>query len=391
MFKKLLSLGMYNLGGAALSFVSTIILSRYVSVENFGLFGSVVTYGLILAYFFELGFPNSILSYTAKNKLNSFSDTEEIFRLYKKRVLILMMTSTTIALVYQKIYQPIYQFWFLISFGFITAVIRIIQSRYQAAGKIQSFNQISIAIPAVRFMAILIFVFFLYEISSLYFTWIILFLGYLLILISTPKKSVYESSLNKNEFANLTKVFFFNSIVTVLASRIDIVLGSRVISKTDLGYYFMAVTLAQIFPLITNSVIQLFTGNFMKGLRNSSLESYSQYLKVSVPGSLLILFIVFTATDDVLLWLNPSYVLAIPIFKALSVVHIIGVNITPLEASLTLHFPKGILGLKFSQLLLLCLVILYLSNLGVWALVWAVAISRFLAWIVLIGYYVRNS
>ena len=391
MFKKLVSLGVVNLVGAVLSFVSTIILSRNVSVEDFGVFGSVVTYALILSYFFELGYPNSILSYTAKNKLNSHSETAEIFRFYTKRVFALLIILIIVAFVYQKIFLPIYQIWFLIGYGFITAFIRVIQSRYQSSGKIVAFNQISISIPSVRLIAVLIFVLLLDEIHGLYLTWFMVSFGYLLVLIYNQEKAPDSSFINKAQFNAISKVFFINSIVTVLASRIDIVLGTKMISNTELGYYFMAVTLSQIFPLITNSVIQFFTGNFMKESRSSTLENYRRFLNISIPGSLLVVFLVVVATDEVVLWLNPSYALAIPIFKALSVIHIIGVNITPLEASLTLYFPKRILGLKISQLLLLCIVILSSANLGVWALVFAVGISRLAAWIFLIYYYVRNS
>ena len=55
------------------SFLLIIFLARYLSIEEFGIYNAVISFTMLLTYFFSLGAPIAVIRYVSKDPKRTWS------------------------------------------------------------------------------------------------------------------------------------------------------------------------------------------------------------------------------------------------------------------------------------------------------------------------------
>lgn len=403
MIKTFLGVSFFNILAAALGFCLNIIYGNMLTIADYGNLYFLLSLLYILNYIIDGGVSQSIVVYSSKVYVPS--DRHEyihfVFKRYYKYLILSIVLSILVSsiLLYYNNLLTLQNFVLLFISGIVASVTKVFISFFQGEKQWFMFNLSNVSLNFFRLTPLLLIIFLSDKIGVSDIVWILIFssLGqFILVLILIHRKDkTLKNEVSKNDNYNLEKSFsnhFYSllgiTLITVIASRVDVLITKQFLSNEELGLYSMASSLALIFPIITNSLIQVLL-SFSNEIDNKNVLTSNFLLKfISVSVIIILLFTVLPTIFD---WLFSSrYNDSIVFFQFLSTIHIIGFIFTPLEVVFLVKKPKTIFFLKLSQLLILIL-IPFLLVVSLRTILLGVLFSRLAAWLFLTYIYYHDK
>jgi len=403
MIKTFLGVSFFNILAAVLGLFLNIIYGKTLTISDYGNLYFLLSLLYILNYIIDGGISQSIVVYSSKDHCPSerHEYIQFVFKRYYKYLILSVVLSILVSsiVVYYNNLLTFQNFILLFVSGIVTSVTKVFISFFQGEKQWFKFNISNISLNFFRIAPLLLIMFLGDKIGISDITWILIFssLGQFILVLSLiyGKDKTSKNEVSKNDSHNLKKSFsnhFYSligiTLITVIASRVDVLITKQFLSNEELGLYSMGSSLALIFPIITNSLIQVLL-SFSKEIDKINVLTSNFLLKFI--GISVIAILLFTVVPTFFDWLFSSrYNDSIIFFQFLSMIHVIGLIFTPLEVVFLVKNPKKIFFLKLCQLLILILIPI-LMIVSLWTILLGVLFSRVAAWLFLTYIYYHDK
>jgi len=287
-------------------FLQVVFIARMISEEDYGLITLIASVFGVFVTLNGLGTTQGLLRYgalkqTTEEKVDFAS---ALFRLGFQKQLILVVFFCVVALFYELKYSSIWLIvcffaWRLLGFYFYG----YIQSFYRITDRNDKFSQLSI-ITNIGGLILLVVLTFLYGqygyLIGLSFTpWLCLFF-YDKQILTFVKQNIKE--VNMKEFwsysINSSLSYFFSEILFML----DVLIIGLFLKEADIANYKVAIILPMNLMFIPMIFLQTDLPKIISNSKNKAyLKFYvSNYYKIFIPLSLLIIFVGFWIKEEVL-------------------------------------------------------------------------------------------
>ena len=401
MRKAILSVSLFNVISAGLAFCINIFLARYFSVELYGRINLLLSFTLIINTISDLGFSNTNVIFNNKNK-KSFSKEELLLATkyyFKKNIPIVLLIGVLLIIFFGLFFNlTSLEIGFLFIQGLLITFFRFLLSFHQAFGNWTTFNLLNLSLNVFKILFIgvsfCIPLFFKREIFLTYN--IVLIFLILACILSFVFSFVYTSDyiflkspskITTNlaqEFKKIWHPLIGINIIIVLAMRSDTLIIQKFLGDTDLGIYSVANSLALVFPLLTNSIMQV----LLKETSDKGTSYLKRVLALQKKYALFIIMILigvdFISYNLIPIIFGNQYQLSIIYFQILIIAHAGGLIFTPLESYFYSKETKFIFYFKGIQLsIIIVLSIAFIKILGLLSVALAVLLSRVLGWFIL--------
>jgi O-antigen/teichoic acid export membrane protein len=402
MFKTFLGVSIFNISAAVLGLFLNITYAKTLTIVDYGNLYFLLSLLYIINYVIDGGISQSIVVFSSKgHSKNRHEYIQFVFKRYYKYLIVsfvLSILASSIILYYYNL-LTFQNFILLFVCGIMTSLAKILISFFQGEKQWLKFNISNISLNFFKIVPLLIIIFLSDKIGISDITWILIFssLSQFILVLSFIfwKDKSSKNLVSKYDSYNLKKSFsnhFYSLIgitfITVIASRVDILITKQFLSNEELGLYSMGSSLALIFPIITNSLMQVLL-SFSKEL--DKVDILKSNFLIKLIGISVIIILLFTVAPTFLDWLFSSrYNDSIKFFQFLSIIHVIGLIFTPLETVYLVKKPKLICFLKFFQLLILIITPIFM-NVSLWTILLGVLFSRLAAWLFLTYNYYHDK
>jgi len=389
-----------NIVAAAFGFLTTLILSRTLNVEEFGRFSLILNTASILQILITFGFGNAVIikANQDKGKVDDplFLPHSVFFPFYKISILIILIP---VVLLFSWYYvYSTEEFLFLLLTTISLGLISYVLATQQAKEEWNRFIVLNIINNGLKFCFASVFV--LASFSLIEPKYSILIRFFILFAIVSLVAVLYRSGQIKDVFLyrfNST-VFFDKSywklviplgitnIMIVLSMRIDNLLIEHYLGLKALGIYAVAIHLAMVFPLFTNALMSVYLVKVSSDQNNQkNLKNIFQQQKKFVFPVVAVGILVAGFSHLIISWLfGIKYVEAAGIFNILLVAYMGGIIFTPIESYFYAYYPKLVMYLKAMQLVIivsLSIALVPMLQLSAFAL--AIVASRVVGWVYL--------
>ena len=387
-----------NLVAAGLSFLINVLLSRFLSVSDFGrinlIFSLVVTFFTIA----DFGFSNTTIIF-----YNRYKDKYQENPLYYLNTIYLRYWISVIIISTVLIHFFIRGYFnlsgtesFLILFVFVPFMIfRYLNSCNQAYGYWKKFNIQNILNKFLQMGAIFLGVLVLYKLWGIQSKYQATLSGYaiypiLLIVISILMNHNYLhfrglKDNKKQVITDLSRIAVplgLTNIFVIISMRFGYLATDKLLGSDALGIFSAANTLALVFPLITTSLMNVLlreTATRKQDFLGKILATQKRY------APFLLIFMVlsiFLSRYFILLVFGDNYAQAISIFRILLIPYIGGIFFTPLQSYFYSHQAKTIMTLQFLQMLIVVAGSIILTrHFQLAGIAFAITLSRIAGWI----------
>lgn len=401
MRKAILSVSLFNAISAGLAFCINIFLARYLSVELYGKINLLLSFTLIINTISDLGFSNTNVIFNNKLK-TSFSKNELLLAttyFFKKNLPIVVSVGLILILIFGILFDlTSLEILFLFVQGLLITFFRFLLSFHQAFGNWTRFNFLNLSLNVFKILFIggsFYIPLFINLETILSYNVILIFLIISCIIsfiisfifswkyISLKSPYVIMPKLVR-EFKKIWHPLIGINIIIVLAMRSDTLIIQKFLGDKYLGIYSVANSLALVFPLITNSIMQvLLKENSNKG--SSFLKRILDLQKKYFIFILAILILLeFLSYYIISVLFGEEFKISVIYFQVLIVAHVGGLIFTPLESYFYSKNTKFIFYFKGIQLMIiLILSITFIEILGLLSVALAVLVSRICGWIIL--------
>lgn len=395
MFRAFLGVSFFNFLAAGFGFFLNILYGKTLSIENYGFLYFLLSIVYILNYIIDGGVSQSIVVFSSNHEIpsNRFTYLKFVFNKYYKYLVIssvLSISVSAIVIYYNNLFNA-QNFILLLVSGILTSISKVLISFFQGEKQWTKFNFLNLSLNFLRLLPLLLILFLNEQVTLSNVIWILIFssLGQFIFVIflfnkkDINNKKLYEANYShrfKKEFSNHFHSVLGLTLMTVIVSRADILITKHYLSNKELGIYSMASSLALMFPIITNSLIQVLL-SFSKEI--SKVNTLTTYLFPKIILILIISISLFYVFPPVINWIfSGRYDESIEFFQYLSLIHTVGLIFTPLETIFLIKNPTPLLYLKISQLLILILTPLFFE-ISLWIILLAVLISKVIKWVFL--------
>jgi O-antigen/teichoic acid export membrane protein len=387
-----------NLVTAGLGFLISVLLSRFLSVADFGrinlMFSLVVTFFTIA----DFGFSNTTIIFY--NRFKGKYPENPLYYLnsiYLRFWISVIVISTLIVYFFLRPYFNLNGTEsFLILFVFIPFMIfRYLNSCNQAYGYWKQFNIQNIMNKFLQMSSIFLGILFFYRLSGIQDKYEATLSGYalypvLLIVFSIILNYKYLhfrplAENRKQVVSDLSKIAVplgMTNIFVIISMRFGYLATDKLLGSDALGIFSAANTLALVFPLITTSLMNVL-------LRETATRKQEFLQKIIVNqkkyAPFLLLFLVMSIVLSrffILLIFGENYAASVNIFRILLIPYIGGIFFTPLQSYFYSHQAKTVMTLQFLQMLIVVAGSIILTRYyQLTGIAFAITLSRIAGWI----------
>ncbi|WP_350289500.1 oligosaccharide flippase family protein [uncultured Croceitalea sp.] len=401
MKKAIFSVSAFNFLSAGLAFLLNIFLARFFSVEIYGRINLLLSFTLIINTVLDFGFSNTNVIFYNKNIVkNSKEDVLGVqFLFYRKLLPWLFLLGFFLIWIFNIFFNlSKLEFFFLVFQGIVISFFRYSLSFEQAFGNWARFNLLNLSLNLIKVLFLgSVFIISLsvkdenlltYDIALLLLSLACLVSFFLALKGLISLKDFFFITEQKEQlktgFKKIWKPLIGINLIIVFAMRFDTLIIQEFLGETQLGIFSAANSLALVFPLITNSLIQV----LLKETASKGTEYLRKLLKFQKKILPILLFLI-VLVELMSYYLIPfvfgeSYDKSIAYFQILVIAHLGGLFFTPLESFFYSKESKIIFFLKGLQLSIIVILSLVLIQFfGLFGVVSAILISRVAGWIFL--------
>lgn len=378
-----------------------IILSRLLSVEEFGRLNFIISLIMIMYTIYDFGFVNSSVIFINKNNENKNENIKNInylFHNYAKSIFIInIILNLSVSLIFKL--NSLEQL--LLGIGsFSLFVVKYMQALFQSLGEWDDYNKISLINNSMKLLVVscgtLSFLSYnTYDMSlifyCIYFTLLIMVIGFFsknLFL----RKNQSIAKAKSSEILSITWPIGVQNIILIILMRSDLILINTFLSAKELGIYSAANQLALIFPLLTTAISTVFLKEASSITKHKFLKQVFKTQKILFfPSLIIISFSVFFHSEIIEILFGEKYISSSLIFLQLLTINILSVFFSGIESFVFVHKQKTFLIIKIFQLMVFFASNFMLINiLGLYSIIVSIALYKILGWIICNFIVIKN-
>lgn len=332
-----------NIVAQGIGFLTIVLISRDLGVEQYGIFSLLVAIFTISVQVSDFGVSTSYVKYISAH----LPKAREIFitvilskvALSFLVIVILYISSSLISefffatVQYTKIIELIAVAILFHSF------FGVIVSHFQAVQNFKIFSYLKVAHNILKLLGIsIVSLCFSQEKHLEYFILVYVFVVTFLIFVVGLKNYKLFVSIKQFHFGHFIEIYklgswvFLSSLAVMVIMRLDIMMLQKMSSAVEVGYYSVAMNLAMIFPLITASLVTTLLPKMEEFLQRNSIEEY--VLKILSKAKYVIVILLFfeiLSPFIVSFLFGDDYEDSISVFQILLVAFTFGVIINPIS------------------------------------------------------------
>lgn len=387
-----------NLITAGLSFTLNVVLSRFLTVSEYGrislIFSLVITFFTIA----DFGISNTTIIFYNRFKGKYIHNPLHYLNSYYLRfwLMILVLSGLIIfTLIRQYFNLSLYESIVIYSVFLPFMLFRYLNSCNQAHGKWLYFNILNISNKVLQFSAIFLGVLLFYTILGQYGRYQSVLYGYniyplLLLIISLIfnhgylhfKRDVHGAQNVLKDLSKIALPLGLTNVFVIISMRFGYLATDKILGSEELGIFSAANTLALVFPLITTSLMNVLlreTATQKETFLKKIIANQKQY----APILLIFLFLAILLSKYFIVFIfGDKYIASIPIFRILLIPYIGGIFFTPLQSYFYSHRPKTIMTVQFMQMLvIICGSLIFINIYGLIGVALSIMLSRIAVWI----------
>lgn len=332
-----------NIVAQGIGFVTIILVSRDLGVEQYGIFSLLLAIFTISVQLSDFGVSTSYVKYVSEH----LSNAREIF-------ITVILSKLTLSFVPIVIFyiasSSISEFFFgsvhykglleLIAVAILFhSFFRVIVSHFQAIQNFKIFAYLNIGHSVLKILSIsIISLCFSQEKHLEYFIMVYAFVVIFLIFgigLKNYKLFVAVKQIRFDHFIEIYKLgfwVFLSSLAVMVIMRLDVMMLQKMSSSLEVGYYSVAMNLAMIFPLITASLVTTLLPKMEEFLQKNTIEEYIIKVLSKIKYVIVILLILeLFAPYIVLLLFGKEYEESISVFQILLLAFTFGIIINPIS------------------------------------------------------------
>lgn len=275
-----------NIVTKVIGFLIIIIISRTLTVDEFGDFELLSTFFLLTLDFSDFGTSVSLVDYISKNKSRRYEILSTIL-IFK--ILIVLTLGLFVLVLAEEITLFIFNdtsylnIILLLPLGvFINSILNLLFAFLQSIENFKDLAKYQIIISIIKILLIITLVYFFNEPSLIYLISIIIFtpLAVLVPLIFNNLK-VY-TFFEKKIILDVYKVglwIFISSILVMFTIRIDIFMIEKLSDDLNgVGYFALALKINTLFVLFINSISSVILPRINEFIQENSINDYRKML-----------------------------------------------------------------------------------------------------------------
>ncbi|MCF7918812.1 MAG: oligosaccharide flippase family protein [Candidatus Cloacimonetes bacterium] len=387
-----------NMITAGLSFLLNVLLSRFLTVAEFGkislIFSLVITFFTIA----DFGFSNTTIifynRYREKYRINPLHYLNTIY--FRFWAVISLLSVPLILIFIRPYFQLGYYESLLILFVFVPfMVFYYLNSCNQAKGRWLQFNLLNVSNKLLQIIAIFLSVLIFYTILGIQSRYQSVLWGYnlypiLLLIICFAFNYHFlhfarAKDTSQNSLADLGKIALplgITNIFVIISMRFGYLVTEKVLGSEELGIFSAANTLALVFPLITTSLMNVLLRETATRKQDFLRKIITHQKKYALWLLLILTMSIFGSRFFILTIFGENYAGSIDIFRILLIPYIGGIFFTPLQSYFYSHQPKTIMTVQGMQMLIVIIgSILLIRYYGLTGVALAITLSRVAGWI----------
>ena len=381
-----------NFFSASAGIILIIILSRFLTVEEFGRFNFIVSTIMIAYTAYDFGFVNSSVIFINKNLNSKNESLQHINFIYHRYAFfIFLLNLIGINLLKQFSQLSNYEIIMIGSSSFVLFIIKYMQALLLAHGKWGIYNNISLINNFSKLIIIGSILFFTsfsdtYVLSNISYIVYSIFLLVTVFLISKKYFTATTSRISNDRFREIISITWpigLQNIILIILMRSDLLIINAFLDPKDLGIYSAANQLALIFPLLTTAISTVFLKVGSSLSKRNFLNEIIKTQKILLfPSIIIILCTFFFRTEIITLMFGMKYIESSIIFLILLVINILSVFFSGIESYTFIHKQKIFLLIKLFQLIIfLVSSLLLIKSLGLYALLISIAFYKIFGWL----------
>ncbi|MCF6158965.1 MAG: hypothetical protein E3K32_10425 [wastewater metagenome] len=338
-----------NIFGAGMGFLAVLIVSRELTVNDFGLFNMAISVILITSRLSSLGMDTTMIKFTSsylvmkkKAEANYVFRTIFLARIIISSLIAAVLFSTADALSTKIFHQSnLTSLLKLAAFGGL--IISILNNFKSVLHAYQLFRKSVILQLFVDFSKLCVVVLLTFYLKMSAFTAVAIFAFMPLLGITLGfQKTHYELFSEKKPIKNLfrqlfsySKWMFISNICNLTLPYVGIFMISRTLGYEATGIYGLALNLAYIFPIV---IYSLYSVLLPKVSRFREITEFKRYikgsLKVSFGLGIFIIPFLFFSHSLIHFFFGPRYLGSVPVFNWFLLGYTVLIIITTIQVAL---------------------------------------------------------
>lgn len=379
----------FNALAVVVGFVNTIALARYVVIDDYGKFTSLVTMCAVLAVIGDFGLSHAGVVYSnqTEERRAALSEFYLFISTHLQKLGIFSLLGLIATIFYLNITQ-ISEVLFLVIVPLSIAFVGFINVTNQVENRWINFGRVNLSLNLIRSSGLItLWILDIFSYNSVLILFVCASILHVVTawLITKPKVINRLSKPNDYLLKKYALNFVLINFITVLASKSDIVVGHALLTENELGLYSGAFVLASFLPVLTNSINQVLLRNIGNSVH--LLRSKSIYRLASLLVAITIILIWSFSGLVFNFIFSGKYNDSLLIFKSLASIHTLGLLFTPFESLLVNNNQNALIKVKLVQgVILYVLPLLIYSFFGWYSLVIAVGTSRLVGWSLIVAF-----
>jgi O-antigen/teichoic acid export membrane protein len=391
------SVFMGNMITAMLGFTLNVLLSRFLTVAEFGRISLIFSLVVTLFTIADFGFSNTVvIFYNKYRQIYSNNPLYYLNTIYLRFWLLISCSGGLIIYFFIRNYFGMnYMESTVIFLVFVPFMLfRYLNSCNQAYGRWLKFNILNILNKFLQIAAIFSGALVLYYFAGKS-RYISVLTGYaiypfLLLIVSLIVNFRYlrfsvlkenKSSIIK-DISRIAVPLGITNIFVIISMRFGYLATDKLLGSEALGIFAAANTLALVFPLITSSLMNVL-------LRETATRKHEFLAKIIASQKrytpYLVMFLIagiILSRPFIMLVFGENYAASANIFRILLVPYVGGIFFTPLQSYFYSHKAKTIMAVQFIQMAIVVTGSIFFTRfLGLTGIALAILISRLAGWI----------
>jgi O-antigen/teichoic acid export membrane protein len=391
-FNKIKTVFVGNALNAAFGFIATILLTRMLSVSDFGKYGYLYAFAMIAVTVLDFAAGTSfVVHYARKGMSSSILANYNAFRLGSLALLgiagLLFFLAPVAA-------YSVTDKAFLLTLMASMSVSLHFQSFYQGAGRYRHFGVMAALNNASRLLFIAGLALFMAKDRSARLDTVMLvmcgaqaFAVAAAILLARRDMAWDLNFRFDRDFIRSLLYLGIGNILIIVTMRIDVFIIKHYLDYQSVGYYHVVFTLCSVFPLLTGSIMTVMVRELsaQEGEPGTLGAILGRQLKLLPRGMIVMLALVLLSRPLIELFFGSRYDASVPLLQVMLIPFSLGVIFTPLESYFYSRRPKIITIMKLAQML--ATIVLSVLLIRAWGLVgigYSTLLVRLTGWMYLI-------
>lgn len=329
-----------NMVAAVLGFLTVLIISRELSVSDFGLFNIAISIMLIASQISGLGMEKAIMKFTSfylgegkKNEAVQVLKVTLFVRIITTLIFMVLIYSTAEMLSSKVFYYPgLTPLIKLASIGILAAtLLSYLRFSLYASQEYRRAVILQLLVDIGKLSGVFFLIFFL-KLDAFVALAIFAFSPFLGVLVGFRQFYRVIVSAGKptkkllKELFSYGKWLFISKVCKIILPYVAIFLIAKMLDIESVGIYCLALNLTRIFPILTNSLNAVMLPEFS---RFKELERLEDYIKKSLKISFFIVMSVvpflFFSQQIILFFFGSRYLESVHVFNWLLLGNIVGI------------------------------------------------------------------